>query len=327
MSKKGNKTVIGAFVLGALALMAIAVVVLGAGRFFTRQHVYVTYFDGSVKGLKVGSPVMFRGVKVGTVTDISIVGLPNRTLKIPVVFTLDPAKFKGTWAEFQRDPKTIEKAVVENGLRTQLETLSFVTGQLQLDLDFFPGTPANFVRLNQEHPEIPSIHSPLEELQKTIETLPLKEIVDRLDSTLEGVDRLVNSIDAKKTGQNIEIAVRDTRALVQSLNNRIGPLTDSISQAAHSADATLKETRETIADVRSEIKKVLDGADKTLETARTALKQSEQTFSAYSDDSQLVNELRKTLRELSATTRSLRHFSDYLERHPESLLRGKAGAN
>lgn len=328
MSKKVNKTAIGAFVLGAIALLFAGVIVLGSGKFFTRQHVYITYFDGSVQGLKVGSPVMFRGVKVGTVTDITIevVDLPNRKLKIPVVFTLEPAKFKGTSAEFQRDPKTIEKAVLENGLRTQLQTMSFVTGQLLLALDFFPGTPANFVGLNKEYPEIPSIHSPLEELRKSLEELPLRQIVGRLDSALDGLDRLVHSIDAKKTSQTIEAAVRDTQTLVRNLDRRIGPMADDISHAARSADATLAETKETLVDVRSEIKGVLASADKTLQTARTAFEQSGQTLSAYSEDSQLVADLHKTLRELSETTRSLRQLFDYLERHPESLLRGKPAA-
>jgi paraquat-inducible protein B len=64
----------------------------------------------------------------------------------------------------------------------------------------------------------------------------------------------------------------------------------------------------------------------TLDSAQAALKQSERTLQTYSDDARLVTEMNKTLRELSATTRSLRHLSDYLERHPESLLRGKARA-
>ena len=328
MSKKVNKTAIGAFVLGALALAFAVVLVLGSDKFFTRQHVYITYFDRSVQGLKVGSPVMFRGVKVGSVTDISIVvvDLPKRKLQIPVVFTLEPEKFKGTSAEFQRDPKTIVKAIVENGLRTQLHTLSFVTGQLVLDLDFFPGTPANLAGLHKEYPEIPSVHSPLEELRATLEELPLRQIVERLDSALDGLDRLVHSVDAKKTAQTIEGALRDTRVLVRNLDSRIGPMADHITRTAHSADAALAETKEAIVDVRGEIKEVLAGADQTLATARTAFEQSGQTLSAYSEDSPLIADLHKTLRELSETTRSLRQLFDYLERHPESLLRGKPGA-
>ena len=125
MSTKVSKTAIGAFVLGAIVLLVAAVLVLGAGKFFTKKHTYITYFVGSVKGLNLGSPVTFRGVKVGEVTDISIVADPTSKddrLKIPVIFDLVPGKFKGTKPEFQRDPKAIEIAVKELGLRTQLQT-------------------------------------------------------------------------------------------------------------------------------------------------------------------------------------------------------------
>ncbi|RNC64801.1 MAG: MCE family protein [Desulfuromonadales bacterium] len=325
MSTKVNKTAIGAFVLGAVALLVAGVLVLGAGKFFTKEFAYVTYFDGSVKGLSVGSPVMFRGVKVGSVTDISItVDQEKRQLKIPVTFTLEPEKFKGTKAAFKRDPRTIEKAV-ERGLRTQLQSQSFVTGQLMVALDFFPDKPANFVGLYKDYTEIPSIPTPLEQLQKTLEDLPFKEIVENLNHAIEGVGRLVNSIDGKKTMENVDAAIKDTQALVQNLNSKIGPVADNIAQAARSADAALVETKEAMVTVRSDTRKVLDSANVTLVSAQSALKQSEQTLQAYGDDSRLMTDLHKTLRELSATTRSLRQISDYLERHPESLLKGKAG--
>jgi len=324
MSTKVNKTAIGAFVLSAIALLVVGVLVLGAGKFFTTEHVYVTYFDGSVKGLSVGSPVMFRGVKVGAVTDISITAVGKSSLKIPVVFTLEPSKFKGTAAAFQNDPKTIEIAVTKLGLRTQLQSQSFVTGQLLIALEFFPETQPQYVGLTSEYPEIPSVPTPLEELQKTLADLPFKEIVENLNSTLDGVERLVNSIDAKKTTQTIESAVKDIQTLAQNVNDKVGPLADSIASAARSADKALVETRETMIAVRSDTKEVLDGAQATLVTAQSALKQSELTLQAYGEDSRTATDLHKTLRELSATTRSLRQLSDYLERHPESLLRGKA---
>jgi len=324
MSTKVNKTAIGVFVLSAIALLIVGVLVLGAGKFFTREHVYITYFDGSVKGLSVGSPVMFRGVKVGAVTDISITVAGKSSLKIPVVFTLQPSKFKGTAAAFQNDPQTIENAVNELGLRAQLQSQSFVTGQLLIALEFFPDKEPQFVGLSTEYSEIPSVPTPLEELQKTLEDLPFKEIVENLNSTLDGVDRLVNSIDAKKTTRIIESAVKDIQTLAQNVNDKVGPLADSIASAARSADGALVETRETMIAVRGDTKKVLEEAQATLVTAQSALKQSELTLQAYGEDSRTVTDLQKTLRELSATTRSLRQLSDYLERHPESLLRGKA---
>ena len=338
MSTKVSKTAIGAFVLGGIVLAVAAVLVLGAGKFFVTEHKYVTFFEGSVKGLNVGSPVMFHGVKVGEVTDISIIAdQQTHQLKIPVIFSLEPAKFKGTREEFQRDPQMVAKAVREFGLRTQLQTLSFVTGQLMVGLDFFPDKPAQFVGLTKEYPEIPNVPTPLEQLQKTLEDLPFREIVHNLNDTLASVEELVQSIDAQKTTQTIETTLKDVQTLVRNVNDKVEPMVASIMKTSAATETALKdtsasvkttlaETEKTLADLRGDMKQVLANADKTLESARSALKQSEQTLQAYSDDSRLVTEMNKTMRELSATSRSFRNLSDYLERHPESLIRGKAGA-
>jgi paraquat-inducible protein B len=327
MGTKVSKTAIGAFVLGAIALFVTGVLVLGAGKFFTREFTYITYFDGSVKGLNVGSPVMFRGVKVGEVTDISIIADPRkRQLKIPVIFDLEPAKFRGTREEFQRDPKRIREAVVNMGLRTQLQTMSFVTGQLMVALDFFPDKPARFVGLSKDYQEIPSVPTPFEELQKTLESLPLREIVKNLNDTLEATEKLVRSIDVEETTRNINNAILDVQVLVQHANEKLDPLVASFIKTSSAAETALDETKETMTAARGNLQDLSEKAKVTLESAQAALKQSEATLRAYSGDSRLVTELSKTLRELSATSRSLRNLSDYLERHPESLIQGKDGS-
>ncbi|HJV35584.1 MlaD family protein [Geomonas sp.] len=327
MGTKVSKTAIGAFVLGAIALLVATVLVLGAGKFFTTLHSYITYFDGSVKGLNVGSPVMFQGVKVGEVTDIGIIAdQRTRTLHIPVLFDVEPAKFKGTTAKFQNDPAEIEKAVKQLGLRTQLQSLSFVTGQLMVALDFQPNTPAVYVGLDKKHIEIPSVPTPLEKLQKTLEDLPFKEIVENLNSAMQGINQLVRSVDARRTTKTIEAAIRDVQVLVKNLNDEIGPLASHIGDTSQSAQAALDETKVTMAAARGDIKDLVTTSRATLDSAQAALKQSEVTLQAYSADARLTTELNKTLRELSATSRSFRNLSDYLERHPESLLRGKAAA-
>jgi paraquat-inducible protein B len=325
MSKKVNKTAIGAFVLGAVVLLVATVLVLGAGKFFTTEHVYITYFEGSVKGLNVGSPVTFRGVKVGEVKDISILVDPaTRTLYIPVIFTLDPSKFKGTSATFQREAKTIEKAVAEVGLRAQLATQSFVTGQLMLSLDFFPDKPAHFVHLQKKYPEIPSIPTTLEELEKTLENLPLKEMVDNLNKTLDSVSELVNTLQTNKTMESLAAAIKDTQALVQNLNSRVGTIATSLAQVAHSANSTLAQTKKTMENFNKGMGDVLMEVQTTLDATQLVLKQSEQTLAAYGEDSRLNDNLNRSMRELTAAMRSIRQLSDYLEQHPESLLKGKA---
>jgi len=97
MSKPANKTVIGIFVVGAIALAVIAIVVLGSGKFFKQTLRAVCYFEGSVGGLNIGAPVVFKGVKIGSVADV-ILHFDRKDLifTIPVYIEIDPSKMVAT---------------------------------------------------------------------------------------------------------------------------------------------------------------------------------------------------------------------------------------
>ena len=107
------------------------------------------------------------------------------------------------------------------------------------------------------------------------------------------------------------------------LDKKIDPIVADLNSLISDADASLKQARRTMLTVEEDAKEVFTSAQKTLESAQSALKQSEKTLSTFSDDSRLVYEMTKTLKELSAAAHSVRILSDYLERHPEALLRGK----
>ena len=92
MSKQANKTAIGVFVVGAVVLAVVAIIVFGSGKFFVKTDFYVVYLPGSVKGLRIGAPVMFRGVKIGEVTQLRLYSVEkNMSIEIPVIFSVDPA--------------------------------------------------------------------------------------------------------------------------------------------------------------------------------------------------------------------------------------------
>jgi len=232
MSKKSNKTLIGAFVIGAVVLLALSLVVFGSGKFFRRTNKYVLFFDDSVKGLAIGAPVTFRGVKIGTVKDVSLVYDPGtRFAFIPVIIETEPDRIKGS--PLKRNRENIQ-ILVNTGLRAQLETLSFLTGQLAVALDFFPDKPARLRGLMKEYPEIPTIPSPLGELQKNIGDIPLKDI----------------SLD--------------------------------LQESMHSLKIALKESQEII-----------------------------------------IFDVENALREITEAARAVRLLAEYLEQHPEALIKGK----
>ncbi len=205
MGKKANPAVIGAFVVAAVALVVAGVLVFGRGEFLKEKMSWVSYFPGAVDGLQVGAPVNFKGVKVGQVTDIKVtLDARDGAIRIPVSWDLEPDRIavmgfsKAEIAEVQaKGDRPFAQAMIKRGLRAQLQSQSFVTGQKMIALDFFPDTPIDLVGRDGDVPEFPTTPSSTEKLTKTIENLPIDELFTDARNALQGIDRLVRSIDSQ----------------------------------------------------------------------------------------------------------------------------------
>src|SRR4030067_1266217 len=117
MGKEANKTLIGVFVVGAIALIVAAVLIFGGGKFFRKTYKVVMFFEGSIKGLNIGSPLMFHGVKIGSVTDINLIlNAKDLSLQTPVIVELDPQRWTLVGGEKSGDVRGI-KDLINRGLR------------------------------------------------------------------------------------------------------------------------------------------------------------------------------------------------------------------
>ena len=213
MSKPAGKTLIGIFVLGAISLLVIAIVMLGSEKFFRNTIRAVCFFEGSVGGLSVGAPVVFNGVRIGSVTDI-VLRYDTSDLKttIPVTIEIDP-KLVETVGPLRRSFEEDLKPLIDQGLRARLELQSIVTGMLEVGLGYYPDTPVRLVGNNQKYPEIPTI--PSQEIMKRIEQLPLEEIAKNVAAAVEGINRLVNSPEITKTIQSVSLAAEEANGLIR----------------------------------------------------------------------------------------------------------------
>ncbi len=329
MSKQANKTVIGIFVVGAIALVVIAIVVLGSGKFFRKTNRAVCYFEGSVGGLNIGAPVVFRGVKIGSVTDVILrADTTTQTFAIPVYVEIEPQRVEVIGTRTGRWEQNL-KTLIDRGLRATLEMQSIVTGQMQVGLDFYPDKPAKFAEFphDMKTPEIPTISTPMQELAKKIQKLPIDEIFDKLSSTLAEINKLVGSPELREAIRSLNLAVADVRKLVQNVDSRIEPLASSIQGAvndyaklARNADSKVDTLSLGLADAIKELQGAVSGVEKTLEQAQLTLAEAKKTLS---EDSTLQYEITETLEELQKGARSIRLLADYLKRHPESAIWGK----
>ncbi len=329
MNKKISPAMIGAFVLGAVALIVTAILVFGSGRLFRQTREFVLYFDNSVNGLRIGAPVKFKGVEIGSVKNILLqLGQGQQVNKIPVIIDVDLEKLtsKGAQADFTMNREMFQQAIVDRGLRGQLETESLVTGLLYVALDFLPGTAMNLVQQaggDYEYPEIPTLPTTLEQakdavtrIMNRLEEIDFKGLIASLDETVNGIKRTVNSPglestirSLQKTVPKIDEAVLSIRDLAVTLNDSSKSLAANLEQTSGDARASMKQ-----AD------KALEQATETLKTAETAVA----NIQDLSDpDSPVIYELGKSLREVSAAARSLRSLASYLERNPRALIFGK----
>ena len=325
MSAKTGKAIIGAFVIGALCLAVAGVVLFGSGKFFSPQKKYVMYFDGSVKGLSVGAPVLFRGVKIGSITDILIQGdMQEMVFRVPVIAECDLSRFQFA-GERARSPE-FHQSLIDRGLRAQMQTQSLVTGQLMINLDFYQDRPARFVSGTTDLSQIPTIPSTTAELAQKLEELPLQQMIERTNRLVGGLERLVNDDDMQEMPRNLNLAAVAARDLMAKLDREAGLLSAEARKTIRAASATLEQADRVLAFEEGPTGELADNLNQTLAQARNSLKTLDRTLEAVREtaaDEQSKYQLRYALSELGAAARSLSALAEYLGRHPEALLRGK----
>ncbi len=329
MSKKSNPTVIGGFVIGAVALLVVAVVLFGGADMLAPRAQIVAYFVEDTKGLRVGSNVVMNGVRVGQVSGMSlIVDRRNFESMVEVTMDIQPDSFVTVSKDEHLDlhPEfAFDQFINQGGLRAALEAESFVTGQLLVELEFRPDTEVVF-RGGEDppFPEIPTVPSDVQEMMEKIRTwtaklaedVDLGELGARVESILVGVDELVNSEDLRETFSGINTLVNDddTQALTATLRaalDDIGVAARDAAELARNADGKLDNV---------ELGAVIDRIAATLEEAEAALSSANYVLRGESSE---MYQLGTTLKEVESAARALREFLDFLEQNPEALLRGK----
>lgn len=338
MINETRKTMIGGFVIGAMALGITALLIFGSGDFFKKKETYVLYFKDSVKGLNVGAPVLFRGVQIGVVASITLLAdAHDMSTRIPVVIDTDPEQWKFTQGE-TLDHKNGVSKLINKGMRASMELQSIVTGKYVIQFDFHPNEPAHLVGTDLPYEELPTIQSGIEKISDTLEKLPLKELVQKLSSAISGFDNMINSQNAKQIVPAVHQVVSEAQHFIQSLDDQVHPLSTEISSAVNEYKVVAQNVNKQVGPLLSDYRKLARDIDQqiaplvkeirlTAETIQAGAQMAESTFKSakglISNDSRVFMELTKTLKELSGAARSIKAWADYLERHPEALIQGK----
>jgi paraquat-inducible protein B len=359
MGSKANPTLIGAFMLGAVILIAASILIFSRATWFTKSQDFVLYFSSSVNGLNVGAPVKFEGVQIGEVTSIAAIlrqkdftSVNEVRIRIrPEALTVIP--LKGERRAAQADPAYRRlPALIEHGLRASLQMQSVVTGLLYVELSFQPGTPVRLVGLRPDMREIPTVPSAMNQMlsniQETIQRLgklPLDQLLDELIGMVQEVRDLLRGLTLKQDLQKVAAILQEFQQLVASISAQVPALADKLGDTLDAVRPVLNEAKNLVRDVDRQVVPLSGSVQEALSAAHGALVQAKQSLArvekaavptltqadkalegvsgVVAPDAVLIRDLDQVLGEIVGAARAIRELAEYLERHPEALLRGK----
>ena len=328
MSRTASPTVIGIFVIGAMAVAVAGVIFVGSIKFFSEDEEFIIYFDESVSGLDIGSQVKFRGVPIGQVKDILIrfnqVELSDH---IPVIIEIETSRLAnrlGVPVDLTVDE--VYFAQVNEGLRAQLVMESFITGLYYIDLSYIlDAPPPRFIQDKIIYKEVPSVKSPFAEIGQSaneiiarLSTIDVEQINNKLVSLLVNANDAIEDVNFKKISDNLIDATESIAILTSSEN---------VELVLENLKTALAEIRALATKIEENIDPFLAGADATNQEIQKTLASLRQTVDrieeALTPESSMRYEVERALSELSTAAQAIAQLSEYLERNPRSLLTGK----
>ena len=343
MTPRPSAVRIGLFAIGGMALLIAAVALLVGGRLFADTERALLDFKGSVQGLQVGAPVVMRGVRLGHVRSIQLVGNEGG-FSVPVVVELDLSLIREPASA--GDKSLSIATLVQRGLTARLASQSLLTGQQYVDLDLRAAPPraiaenavAQQAGAGASLPQIPTEAPPLQALQEQLGKIDIAGLIDEARSTLRAARGLVGAPELRATLGELatasaslarlsdtlkqrapRLADRAEAALVNagaaaltvdSAAGRLGTAAERIGGAAGRADALLAPESPTLVSLRK-------AADE-LAASASALRQSS------SSESPTVLQLQQSLADVGRAARAVRQLAELLDQQPEALVRGRA---
>jgi paraquat-inducible protein B len=328
MSRRANPTLIGGFIIGAIALAVAAALVFGSFTFFQVTRRFVVFFEGTVEGLAVGSPVLFRGVPIGQVHEITIRYNPDKNdLTIPVIVDINPGVIE-RWTPERAFATTKMQGLLEKGLRARLESTSFVTGQKAVQLDFFPDTPIILHQTDIRFREIPAVPSQVRELMSSAEAAA-KDLPGLIKTATEAIERVQTLLSpenqqaiSQMLGHTVSLTAvlgRDAEALEKTIA-AADRLLGGVSDVAVNVNGVIDENRPGLRQLVRYLQSTVLDAGRLLDQAKQVVNASgvplrHFTERSLADLAVLITDTRNAVNKMS-------NVLEELNRNPSRFLLG-----
>jgi phospholipid/cholesterol/gamma-HCH transport system substrate-binding protein len=317
MATQKTKFAVGLFVAIGIAFAILVTIWLGMSRFLEKGRFYATYFDESVQGLDVDSPVKYRGVFTGRVESISVA--PDSKL-IKVILKIDS------------DQK------LDQNIVAQLKSVG-ITGSMFVELDQKKegqpdqsphlSFPSEFPIIASKPSEISGLMGGINELLNQIKSLDLDEIVGKIKTTLDNINQTVDDANVQRISKKIESSIESMeRILADHRWNKILTSADSAGDSLNSlldkADRTLVRVQGIITGKEQTIKTAIDDFSQAVKNANLFLNKGSSLVSGTDASiSELMDHLLIAAQNLEKASENLNQLMELLSDHPSQLLFGE----
>jgi len=319
MTRPVNTVAIGGFVVGAALIFFGLVFYLSGNVLGKDTYPVVMVFDGSVKGLKVGAPVAFKGVQIGEVTRISLVlDTDSYAVIMPVEVRINDRRIRKVGSNQDEDSF---RHLLKRGMRAQLQLQSLLTGLLYIQLDFHPQSEANYIAYESELEQVPTIPTDMERLSRNLEELDFGKLLDGIQATIHGMDVIINDPQTRALAGNLNETLDALAQLSTRLSTEIDKVSPGLNQLISSTDQTVQQINRDLPKLTASAQESLEQLSAALGAAQTTLGNIDYTLS---DDSAVLYDVRKAANEIGGAGRALQSLAETLETQPESLLKGKS---
>jgi phospholipid/cholesterol/gamma-HCH transport system substrate-binding protein len=306
-------------------LIVAGVLFFGSNIFVEKRLPMVSFFHGSVAGLRVGAPVTFRGVPIGEVTSIGIRIDPDNA---SYIIQVNMHFLAGTVRLYGGNPPPPDDelipSLVQRGLTAQLVQESFLTKLLDVNLEFRPGAPVSRLGQPTAVPEVPTVAGDWETFTKKLQEVDVAGALAAAEQTLTTVNQILNSPEVKQTIHDLPQLTEAFRHTLNTIDREVASLSATGREAIAGSSVELKKTLSSVqtlaADLDREATSTLTAVRGTVKNANTSI---EGANALLDPRGRTVIQVQRTIDDLAAAAARMRSFTERVDRDPAMLVRGR----
>lgn len=271
---------------------------------YKRRIPMILYFQASTAGLSVGSPVQIYGQQIGNVTDVTLELDPETALaRVRVGIEIQPERLSNGQDDSAGAPLDVARRLAAHGMRAELSTTSYLTGALAISMDFPGNPPAAQVQTENGVIVFPTMGGGLNnvltsagQIMDKVNAIPFAQIGANANALLATLNSTVGSAEVKQAITAATGALTDLQGLVKHTDAGLTPLMKRLPEISNNLQHTLSQADQLVGSVNA----------------------------GYGNNSQFSRDLDRLMSQINDAARSIRLLADFLDRHPEALIRGRA---